>query len=97
MRLSPEKSLHLAQLVARRVLAAAKAKEGVETRSSETQLRTRALDTIRAFLKRDEQMAAAARQKIKSLKRDVPEGSAEYEALYRQHYQQELDRLRKVK
>ena len=94
MRLSPEKQVHMAQLVAKRLIAV---KDGVQTKGSEVTVRQRVLDTIRAFVKRDDQMAEVARQKIRSLKRDVPEGSAEYEALFRQHYQHELDRLHKVK
>ena len=94
MRLSPEKQVHMAQLVAKRLIAV---KDGVQTKGSEVTVRQRVLDTIRAFVKRDEQMAEAAKQKIRSLKRDVPEGSAEWDALFRQHYQAELDRLRKVK
>ena len=97
MRLSPEKSLHIAQLVAKRVVAGAKPGGGVELKGSEVAVRQRALDTIRAFLKRDEQMAETARQKIRSLKRDVPEGSAEWDALFRQHYHVEMDRVRKVR
>ena len=94
MRLSPEKQIHMAQLVAKRLVAA---KDGMQAKGSEVTVRQRVLDTIRAFVKRDEQMAEAAKQKIRSLKRDVPEGSAEWDALFRQHYQAELDRLRKVK
>lgn len=94
MRLSPEKQVHMAQLVAKRLIAV---KDSVQTKGSEVTVRQRVLDTIRAFVKRDEQMAEAAKQKIRSLKRDVPEGSAEWDALFRQHYQAELDRLRKVK
>ncbi len=34
-------------------------------------------------------------QKINSLGRNVPEGSAEYEVLYRQYYEEELQRTRR--
>ena len=34
-------------------------------------------------------------QKIKSLGRNVPEGSAEYEVLYRQYYEEEMQRTRR--
>ncbi len=97
MRLSPEKQIHLAQVIAKRILAMSKKGSDLEAKGSEVAIRTKALDTLRAFVKRDEQMAEAARQKIRSLQRAIPEGSAEYEALFRQHYQHEMDRLRKVK
>jgi hypothetical protein len=95
MRLSPEKQLHLAQLVARRVLALAKQGD-VKTSSSEVQIRSRALDTIRAFIRRDEQLAEKARAHVRSMKRDIPEGSAEFDQLYRKFYDEEMNRLRKV-
>ena len=34
-------------------------------------------------------------QNIKSLGRNVPEGSAEYEVLYRQYYEEEMQRTRR--
>ncbi len=104
MRLSPEKSLHLARLVTARLLARAKAGAPAamsggeaQVKGSEHAVRQRVLDTIRAFLDRDEEMAEAARQKIRSVKRNIPEGSAEWDALFRQHYHHELERLRKVR
>ena len=95
MRISPEKQVQLAQMIAKRVEALAKAGE-LKTSATEVKLRQRALDTIRAFVKRDDQCAEAAKTKIRSIKRDIPEGSAEWETMFRQFYDQELDRLRKV-
>ena len=44
----------------------------------------------------DERIDAMVRRKIESLKRGVPEGSAEWDVLYRKYYEEETSRHRKV-
>lgn len=96
MRLSPEKQAHLAQLIAARVQLADK--EGqVEVEATATSVRMKALDVIRAFIARDEKLLQAVQAKIRSMARPIPEGSPEWNTIFRQLYEQELDRLRKVK
>jgi hypothetical protein len=73
-------------------------KEGlVEVEGTSTSVRMKALDVIRAFVARDEKLLEAARAKIRSMARPVPEGSPEWNTILRQLYEQEMDRLRKVK
>jgi hypothetical protein len=50
--------------------------------------------TLARLLDRDPAAHQAAVRRIASLSRRVPEGSAEYEILYRQHYEQELRKKR---
>jgi hypothetical protein len=50
-------------------------------------------DRLRAAFQVDSELDGAARQRIRSLKRDVPEGSREWDLLYRQ-YITELARRR---
>jgi hypothetical protein len=45
-------------------------------------------------LDRDPRIHAAVVRRIASLQRSVPEGSAEYEVLYRQYYEQERRKSR---
>ncbi|MGH9890560.1 MAG: DUF507 family protein [bacterium] len=45
------------------------------------------------MLREEEQMEAAAKQKILSQKKPIPEGSVEWETLYRKYYSEELRRL----
>jgi len=45
-------------------------------------------------LDRDPRVHAAVVRRIASLQRPVPEGSAEYEVLYRQYYEQERRKTR---
>jgi hypothetical protein len=98
VRLTPEKVLHLAGLVATRLERADdEQSEGVTLKVETKDVRLRVLEAIRAFLRRDEQIVETARTRIRSMSRKVPEGSPEWDRLFRQHYDAELDRLRKVK
>lgn len=45
------------------------------------------------FFQREETIDKKVRGKIASLKRGVPEGSAEWDVLYRQYYNEEIDKM----
>lgn len=45
------------------------------------------------FLQAEDAVDAKVREKIGSLKRGVPEGSSEWEILYRQYYNEELEKM----
>jgi hypothetical protein len=42
------------------------------------------------WLRKEEGVEAAARKKIESQQRKIPEGSSEWEVLYRKYYDEEL-------
>lgn len=96
MRLSDDKVAHLTQLIVDRLRSGAGA-DGHQVKADIVPLRRVVRDEFRAFLTRDEAIAESARKKIRSLSRSVPEGSQEWDTLFRQHYDQELARLRKTK
>jgi hypothetical protein len=52
--------------------------------------------TITGELKFEDEADAAARRTIQSLSRRVPEGSREWDVLYRKYFEEELNRRRKV-
>ena len=52
---------------------------------------------IEEELRRDELIDRRVRHKISSQKRDIPEGGQEWEVLYRQYYQEEMDKVRLVR
>lgn len=86
MRLSREKIVRISHLAVD-VIAGFDEVEFIEDRN------TVRLDIIRVMnelLREEEQMEEAARQKITSQKRDIPEGSSEWETLYRKYYDDEL-------
>ena len=86
MRLSREKIVRISHLAVD-VIAGFDEVEFIEDRN------TVRLDIIRVMnelLREEEQMEEAAQQKITSQKRDIPEGSNEWETLYRKYYDEEL-------
>jgi hypothetical protein len=86
VRLSREKINLLSHHVAEK-LAAIDAVEFIEDRNT---IRLAVFDILTKWLKKEETVDAAARKKIESQLRKIPEGSAEWEILYRKYYEEEL-------
>ncbi len=88
MRLSEALSSHLAHL----------ALEGLKQAGARVRNERLALAEIKQALARaldrDPRIEEAVRRRIASLSRRVPAGSAEYEILYRQYYEQEMRKHR---
>jgi hypothetical protein len=89
MRLSREKIVRLSHLAVD-VLAGYDEVEFIEDRNT---VRLEIVRIVQDLLRQEEQMEAAAKQKILSQKRAVPEGSTEWETLYRKYYDEELRKL----
>jgi uncharacterized protein len=89
MRLSREKTVRLSHLVTD-VLVASDQVEFVEDRST---IRQSVVDIITSLLKEEEAVDAAVRAKIGSQKKEIIEGSEEWEVLYRKYYAEELRRM----
>ena len=51
-------------------------------------------NTITAYLHLEDEADDAARAKIRSLSRDVPEGSREWDILYKKYFEEETDKRR---
>jgi len=88
MRLSEGLSSHLAH----RALEALR-KSGAKVRNDRLALAEIKQSLARA-LDRDPRVDEAVVRRIASLSRPVPPGSAEYEVLYRQYYEQEMRKRR---
>ena len=89
MRLSREKVNLLSHQVAER-LASIDAVDFIEDRNT---IRLAIVDILMKWLKKEEEVDRAARQKIENQKRTIPEGSAEWEILYRKYYEEEMRSL----
>jgi hypothetical protein len=89
VRLSREKINLLSHHVAER-LAAIDAVDFIEDRNT---IRLAVFDILTKWLRKEEAIDAAARKKIESQQRKIPEGSAEWEILYRKYYEEELRAL----
>lgn len=89
MRLSREKTVRLSHVVTD-CLVASDDVEFVEDRAT---IRQNIVDILTALLKEEEQVDAQVRQKITSQKKEILEGSEEWELLYRRYYAEELRRM----
>jgi len=88
MKLGREKIVHLSHRLADE-LAEMEAVEFVEDRNT---IRLEIVAILQELLREEEEMDLAARQKIETQKRAIPEGSTEWETLYRKYYADELRR-----
>jgi hypothetical protein len=86
MRLSRDK-VHLLSHVVTDKLASLDQIEFIEDRNT---IRLAVVDILSKWLKKEEEVDKAARLKIVTQKRDIPEGSAEWEILYRKYYEEEM-------
>ncbi|OFV86351.1 MAG: hypothetical protein A3B65_02560 [Acidobacteria bacterium RIFCSPHIGHO2_02_FULL_67_57] len=89
MRLSREKILRLSHLA---VDAVAEMDE-VEFIEDRNTVRLEIVRILTDLLREEERMEELARQKILSQKKPIPEGSTEWETLYRKYYSDELRKL----
>jgi hypothetical protein len=89
MRLSREKTVRLSHLITD-VLVAGEDVEFIEDRAT---IRQNVVEILLGLLKEEEQMDAQVRQKIASQKKEILEGSEEWEVLYRKYYSEEMRRM----
>ena len=86
MRLSREKINLLSHQIAEK-LASVDEITFIEDRNT---IRLAVIDTINKWLKKEEDVDRAARRKIESQTRQIPEGSSEWDILYRKYYEEEI-------
>lgn len=86
MRLTREKVNLLSHQITER-LASIDEVEFIEDRNT---IRLAVVDILNKWLLKEAEVDKAARLKIESQKRVIPEGSAEWEILYRKYYEEEM-------
>lgn len=90
MRLTREKVNILSHQVTER-LASIDEVEFIEDRNT---IRLGVVDILNNWLLKEAAVDKAARLKIESQKRDIPEGSGEWDILYRKYYEEEMRNIR---
>jgi len=83
---SHERLVHLSHLF----LEELRGSSEVEFQTDGSQIRLQIVRTLKGELDRDRQIEEAARRKIASQRRRIPEGSREWEILYQQYYEEEF-------
>jgi hypothetical protein len=89
MRLSREKTVRLSHVITD-VLVASDDVEFVEDRAT---IRQNIVEILLALLKEEEQVDMQVRQKIASQKKEIVEGTEEWDVLYRKYYGEEMRRM----
>jgi hypothetical protein len=93
MRLSHERCVHLSH----QVINLFEDDDRVEFLSEINDIRHKILQILEAEMVRQEEMEESIRRRITTQRRDIPEGSAEYEVLYRKYYEDEMKKVRRVR
>ncbi len=90
MRLSREKINHLSKVV----VDALDEDFGVRLRQDANAVRLEVVKIITEEVRRDAMVDELVHDKISSQKRDFPEGGREWEILYKQYYNEEIEKHR---
>ena len=89
MRLSREKVVRLSHGIIDHLVAS----DDVEFVEDRDTIRQEVVQIIQNLLRDEEKVDAEVRRKISSQKKEIPEGSAEWDVLYRKYYAEELKRM----
>jgi len=91
LRLSEDRISHLAHLIADGVW-----QDDLADFTSEEKALQEIKGVLTSFLKVEDEADTSARDKIRSLSRDVPEGSREWEILYKKYFYEEMAKKKGV-
>lgn len=93
MKLNHERCVHLSHLF----INALEDDDGVEFLRDPNDIRLRVLRVLESELAKEDEMEEAIRRKIASQKRDVPEGSPEWDLLFRKYCEEEMKKVKRVR
>ncbi|HEV8201857.1 MAG TPA: DUF507 family protein [Candidatus Polarisedimenticolia bacterium] len=93
MRLSHERCVHLSH----QVINFFEDDDRVEFLSEPNEIRQKILQILEAEMARQDELEETIRKRITTQRRDIPEGSAEYEVLFRKYYEDEMKKVRRVR
>ena len=93
MKLSHEKIVHLSHVVTDSLEEG----PGVEFVQPHNDVRLEILEVLRREVTLEEDVENRARARIASMKRDIVEGSPEWDILYRKYYEEEQGKRRQVR
>ena len=93
MKLNHEKIIHLSHVLVK----ALEAVPGVNFTKESNEVRLDIVRLLKVELHTDTEIDFRVRSMITTQKRNIPEGSEEYDILYRKYFEAELNRLGEVK
>ena len=89
MRLSREKTIRLSHVITDQLVSS----DDVEFIEDRDTIRQKTVQILLELLKEEEAMDTEVRKKISSQKKEILEGSEEWEVLYRKYYAEEMRRM----
>ena len=92
-RLSHERCVHLSHLF----VNALEDEDSVEFLEDPNDIRLKVLQILEQEMAREEEMEEGIRRKIAIQRRDIPEGSAEWDLLFRKYYEEEMKKIKRVR
>ena len=93
MKLNHERCVHLSHLF----VNALEDDESVEFLRDPNDVRLKVLQILESELLKEDEIEEAIRRKIASQRRDLPEGSAEWDLLFRKYYEEEMKKMKRVR
>ena len=93
MRLSREKLVHLSHVI----VDGLDGVPGVKYMLEKNDVRLHILGVLQDSMRLEEEIEQSVRKKIMSQKKEIPEGSREWDVLYRKYYEEELTKHRRVR
>jgi hypothetical protein len=93
VKLSHERCVHLSHLF----VNALEDDDSVEFLLDPNDIRLKMLQILEAELMKEDELEDAIRRKIASQKREVPEGSPEWDLLFRKYYEEEVKKVKRVR
>ena len=93
MRLSREKLIHLSHVITKGL----ETSPGVKLLKDRNDVRLFVLDILNDAMKLEDDIDMAVRQKIETQKKEIIEGSREWDVLYRKYYEEEVAKHRRIR
>lgn len=93
MKLTHERCVHLSHLF----VNALEDDDSVDFLIDENDVRLKMLQILEAELVKEDELEASIRRKIAATRRDLPEGSAEWDLLFRKYYDEEMKKVKRVR
>jgi len=93
MKLSRERCIHLSHMA----INAFEDDDRIDFRNDTNEIRLKILQILEQEMAREEEVEELVRRKITSQKRDIPVGSSEWEVLFRKYYEEEVNKIRRVR
>jgi uncharacterized protein len=93
LRLSHERCVHLSHLFVNLL----EDDDSVDFLGDPNDVRLRVLQILEAEMLREEALEETIRQRIAAHRSDLPEGSAEWDLLFRKYYDEEMKKVKRVR